>query len=150
MGEANFNRPLRRNELVLNALELVPKDAMSDLVSPWLAEQGVEDDKWILKGAAAGLCKRYTIIFQGTPMFAEQLADKVYKSVRKADGSWKEFFIQSPIDNRKIQVFIGRDANGKMLATASLGKKALLLAHRIAPNVTVNLLKFEGYLTDGR
>lgn len=36
-----------------------------------------------------------------------------------------------------------------MLATAGLGKKALLLAQGLAPNITINLLKYEGMLTDG-
>ena len=45
-------------------------------------------------------------------------------------------------------MYVGRDANPFMLASAALEKKASALAQRIFKG-QVNLLKHEGYLTDG-
>jgi len=147
-AEANFNRPLRRNELAVNFTERVPKDVALDKIRTWMGELELEEDAWSLRFPASGLARKCAIVFQGPPLVGEDRAKRAFLTLRKPNGVWQEFWIQSPIDKHWIQMYVGRDANPFMLATAALGKKALALAQRIFKG-QVNLLKYEGYLTDG-
>ena len=95
-GEARFRRPLRKNVMVDNFPQPVPRAVFEDLIRPRLEERQISEEQWMVEGPASGLAKRWMVVFQGTPAFGADLTDKTYRSLRNADGSWRQFFAVTP------------------------------------------------------
>ncbi len=129
-----FDRPPRLSVLRVGCASRIPKTAVEEALTPWLARMGEinsSPDACTLAGPAIG--NSWELRFKGSPLVAARICKKTNELLKDdaAPNGWKEIHATNPTDKASLKLFINPDESPEARTIRTMRKRFLAVAKEV-------------------
>ncbi|CAK0817074.1 unnamed protein product [Prorocentrum cordatum] len=120
-GIIQFDRDTDPTIIKLNAGKLVSRQAVIEIIPPWLAEHNIEESNWNID-SPDHLSKMFTMRLTGAAGLASRRVQKLLSSLRLSSSSRREFEVAAQYGGA-ARLHVSGDKNPKQIKLELTGRK---------------------------